>query len=271
MSEKLNARSKDMLDKPKVKEWFDTHPEAWNHFDMARAALLSYYRSENHGFINRATHPEYRFNDVSDSFVRINVSRRHSMVRFTISRKNVAPELRRAHCKKVANRWGELYQVADFQIDGKESLSALYQFLDTSSRHLANFGRIKQAASVPPIGVKNPRRMQTYVETIERNQAVVSWILAEAGGRCECCRLEAPFITTSGAPYLEVHHVRHLWDDGSDTVSNAVAVCPNCHRELHHGEKRHQLVEQLYRTVRRLKEELGRLTSNAVDEDLAKV
>ncbi|WP_342542729.1 HNH endonuclease signature motif containing protein [Paenisporosarcina sp. FSL H8-0542] len=36
-------------------------------------------------------------------------------------------------------------------------------------------------------------------------------------------------------PYLEVHHIKRLADNGEDSVENAIAVCPNCHRELHFG------------------------------------
>ena len=36
-------------------------------------------------------------------------------------------------------------------------------------------------------------------------------------------------------PYLEVHHIIRLADDGDDSVENAIALCPNCHREAHFG------------------------------------
>ena len=51
---------------------------------------------------------------------------------------------------------------------------------------------------------------------------------------CEECGLPAPFVRASdGTPYLEVHHRQPLASDGLDTVDNAVAVCPNCHRKAH--------------------------------------
>ncbi|MBE7567833.1 hypothetical protein [Acidithiobacillus sp. HP-11] len=33
-----------------------------------------------------------------------------------------------------------------------------------------------------------------------------------------------------------MHRVRQLADNGSDTVTNAVALCPNCDREVHYVE-----------------------------------
>ena len=38
------------------------------------------------------------------------------------------------------------------------------------------------------------------------------------------------------SPYLEVHHIHLLAEGGDDSVDNARALCPNCHRKAHHGE-----------------------------------
>ncbi len=37
-------------------------------------------------------------------------------------------------------------------------------------------------------------------------------------------------------PYLEVHHRIPLAKKGEDTVANAIALCPNCHRKSHYGD-----------------------------------
>ncbi|EPF2678700.1 HNH endonuclease [Vibrio vulnificus] len=52
-------------------------------------------------------------------------------------------------------------------------------------------------------------------------------------------------MTASGKPYLEVHHLIRLIDDGPDTPLNCVAVCPNCHRELHYSSEQRALTEKL--------------------------
>lgn len=77
-------------------------------------------------------------------------------------------------------------------------------------------------------------------------------MLQQANGQCENCELPAPFNGADGLPYLEVHHVRQLADNGTDTVTNAVALCPNCHRELHYGENAQTLVALLHERVGRL-------------------
>lgn len=68
-----------------------------------------------------------------------------------------------------------------------------------------------------------------------RNPAVAAEVLFNARGICAKCDCPAPFKTRSGQPYLEVHHRVPLASGGSDTVANAEALCPNCHREKHYG------------------------------------
>ena len=65
--------------------------------------------------------------------------------------------------------------------------------------------------------------------------------------------MSAPFSKEDGVPYLEVHHVVHLANDGSDTTANTVAACPNCHRALHLASNKHSLIDSLYAKVGRLK------------------
>jgi 5-methylcytosine-specific restriction protein A len=69
-----------------------------------------------------------------------------------------------------------------------------------------------------------------------RNPDVVAEVLERAEGKCERCGHEAPFKRKKdGQPYLEVHHKIQLSLGGEDTVNNALALCPNCHRYLHFG------------------------------------
>ena len=104
----------------------------------------------------------------------------------------------------------------------------------------------------PPAGNSNPPRRQVAVEQTVRDPSVVEWVLAYAAGRCECCNQPAPFFREDGTPYLEVHHVKWLAQGGADTVRNAVALCPNCHRQLHYGTNAALLVARLVLRVERL-------------------
>lgn len=80
-----------------------------------------------------------------------------------------------------------------------------------------------------------PKKSSAIVTTYDRNSDVIAEVLHRANGVCERCHQPAPFIKVDGRPYLEVHHVIPLSQNGEDTVENAEALCPNCHREKHYG------------------------------------
>lgn len=83
---------------------------------------------------------------------------------------------------------------------------------------------------------KIPESHLTSVVSYKRNPDVVAEVLKRANGICEECGKEAPFLRSKdNSPYLEVHHKIQLSKGGEDTVQNAIAVCPNCHRKLHYG------------------------------------
>lgn len=95
---------------------------------------------------------------------------------------------------------------------------------------------LKQSKISAPTGVKEPKKAYSSINQYERDPKVKAWILKEAKGACESCLCKAPFFNSNDEPYLEVHHIKSLSDSGSDTITNAVALCPNCHREIHYGK-----------------------------------
>lgn len=103
-----------------------------------------------------------------------------------------------------------------------------------------------------PKGSQKPETSISQVMQYKRDPQVKAWVLKKAEGVCECCGHDAPFETTDGQPFLEVHHVKKLAEGGSDTTTNAVAICPNCHRALHYGMMAKELVESLLKKVPRL-------------------
>jgi 5-methylcytosine-specific restriction enzyme A len=70
-------------------------------------------------------------------------------------------------------------------------------------------------------------------KTYRRAAAIKRLARQRANGVCEGCWTAAPFVLASGEPYLEVHHLTRLADDGPDHPDHVVAVCPNCHRRAH--------------------------------------
>lgn len=71
------------------------------------------------------------------------------------------------------------------------------------------------------------------IEQFERNPYVVETIKRKAKGACQLCGKQGPFNNKNGEPFLEVHHIVWLSKGGEDTIENAVALCPNCHRRMH--------------------------------------
>jgi len=83
---------------------------------------------------------------------------------------------------------------------------------------------------------KLPKAILTKSVVFERNPDVVAEVLYQAKGACGLCGKNAPFLRkTDRSPYLEVHHKIRIIDGGEDTVANAIALCPNCHRKEHFG------------------------------------
>ncbi|MBV1836208.1 HNH endonuclease signature motif containing protein [Acetobacter estunensis] len=84
-----------------------------------------------------------------------------------------------------------------------------------------------------------------------RSKAVRDYVLARAAGACESCRSPAPFLTSSGQPYLEAHHIHKLSDGGPDHPNSVAALCPNCHRQAHFGAHQIALNDTLLERVQR--------------------
>ncbi len=83
-----------------------------------------------------------------------------------------------------------------------------------------------------------PTKVVINQTIFKRNPYVVAEVLERANGYCEMCKNKAPFLRDNdGTPYLEVHHIVSLSNDGDDTVENTIALCPNCHRRVHYGKK----------------------------------
>lgn len=97
---------------------------------------------------------------------------------------------------------------------------------------LSSDERLRLLAKAP----RKPERKTATITVFTRNPVVIAEVLARAGGHCEVCLDSAPFLKKKdGTPYLEVHHKVRLADDGDDTIGNAIALCPNCHRRKHYG------------------------------------
>lgn len=91
-----------------------------------------------------------------------------------------------------------------------------------------------------------PQAIRILRTEFQRNPDVTATVLLSADGRCDFCQSPAPFVRAAdGTPYLEVHHIIALSAGGEDTVRNTVALCPNCHRKVHHGGDKERHNQQM--------------------------
>lgn len=120
------------------------------------------------------------------------------------------------------------------------------QILELRAAKLEKYPMLKT-----PEGIAKPQVVDSLRKTYVRDPEVRAWIRQKAKGICEGCGQDAPF-EMDGTPFLEVHHVKHLACGGSDLVTNAVALCPNCHRRCHHSSDREAFSKSLYEKVNRL-------------------
>jgi len=97
--------------------------------------------------------------------------------------------------------------------------------------------RALEAATTTSIANVRDAR-QTYYR---RSWLVKTYVCARANGVCEACGKPAPFVRADGTPYLEPHHTRRVSDGGPDDPRWVAAICPNCHREIHHGRQGNDL------------------------------
>jgi 5-methylcytosine-specific restriction protein A len=94
-----------------------------------------------------------------------------------------------------------------------------------------------------------PEKRQYSVEVYNRDPEVRRQALERAGGECEYCG-QSGFIMADGGIFLESHHVIPLHENGNDLLSNVAALCPNHHREAHHGKNKVEIRETLLRKLK---------------------
>ncbi len=95
---------------------------------------------------------------------------------------------------------------------------------------------------------RSPQQHEVTGKVWERDRKVRDAALTRAAGKCELCH-EPGFRMAGGGIYLETHHVVPLSEKGGDHERNVVALCPNDHREAHHGKSRDVIRARLLATL----------------------
>lgn len=148
--------------------------------------------------------------------------------------KGVYKYVKDEHDPSNDSRWFILHKVSSFETDKivtqNEYEREVSKQVDISKRRFKEErrNRLQNAA-------KAPDTVTVTSTQFVRNGDVIVEVLERAKGVCEQCKKPAPFLRKDLTPYLEVHHIKPLAEGGDDTVENAIAICPNCHRAAHHA------------------------------------
>jgi len=95
---------------------------------------------------------------------------------------------------------------------------------------------------------RKPERREVSGQVFIRSSLVRDNVLLRANGKCEWCS-QPGFPTAGDGISLETHHIIPLSEDGLDTESNVTALCPNHHREAHHGKIRDEMRKELLKRL----------------------
>lgn len=98
--------------------------------------------------------------------------------------------------------------------------------------------------SLQAMETEETKRRQVTGTAFCRSADVRRQVLKRAQGHCEYCGDEG-FHTANDEIYLETHHIMPLSSNGPDNISNVAALCPNHHREAHHGKNHKEIQEYL--------------------------
>jgi hypothetical protein len=110
---------------------------------------------------------------------------------------------------------------------------------DELGRELARKAKPATVLALAKKAKGKPSKKVVMREDFQRNPSVVAGAIVRSGGECEMPKCDRDLFSRDDATsYLEVHHVVPLGEGGDDTLANAAALCPHCHRELHYGKNR---------------------------------
>lgn len=226
-------RSRNLDRKPNARDWVESDSERSALFLEVIRALEQGYGGEFSGFVDFAP-AEYRFNGKESGGYVLLRARSNGSVRAQVQ---LGPD---EWTELELENSGELnalicliteYRLANFDFENETSQACF----DEAVRAALNDPESERKERLRKANPE-PKKVWRKVAVFVRNPDVVAEVLRRADGDCEACGVAAPFIRRSnGTPYLEVHHRKQLSDGGDDTVENAVALCPNCHRNQHVG------------------------------------
>jgi predicted restriction endonuclease len=78
------------------------------------------------------------------------------------------------------------------------------------------------------------KRKEFIISRLDRDSLLVKNIKNMEDYLCQICGRKLINLK-SNQPYSEVHHIKPLSHEGTDTIDNVINLCPLCHRLFHLG------------------------------------
>lgn len=78
-----------------------------------------------------------------------------------------------------------------------------------------------------------PTEREYYVEVFARDRRVRREAIEQFGDNCMIDRCQNAFKTEQGKNYIEVHHIKPLFEGGEDRIWNLAILCAHHHRLTH--------------------------------------
>jgi 5-methylcytosine-specific restriction protein A len=150
-----------------------------------------------------------------------------------------------AHYENAPDTDDVLRKAIVFELTPIEEFNQLQEAKDPELLSLAqeSLATLRQKALDQSVDAVTPQERKSVWR--RRSTAIRIYVLKRASGNCEGCHATAPFKRPDGEPYLEPHHIRRLSDGGPDHPRWVIALCPNCHRRVHHAHDASDYNEQL--------------------------
>lgn len=148
----------------------------------------------------------------------------------------IIPEYTNIKIKRVKNAAGGYNYTFLFELEEPSDTKSMFEEQSKKAEITArkkSHNDLLKAAQSHSKKTKKGKKRSVKTNVYERNADVAAYVKVRANGKCDLCEEKAPFADKHGNPYLEEHHVKRLADGGADTIDNAVALCPNCHRKMH--------------------------------------
>lgn len=261
MTEKRSPKNPDPNSKSRVAAWYKSNPICKIHVERLIFELGRFIVDDSdHGYLNMKDQNFYRFGNSFASFGNAHVffNKSYSTVQFWLNSPRQKAHIPVGGFRKILKSKDstDLYAV-EFKIPHGASFEPIIDYVERNAipgwaqnpKRDSKFqdafdNEVAAATNITPeqrrLKIKKfpklPVKIEIKTQSFIRNPYVVAEVLLRARGKCEKCSEEAPFRRRDGSPYLEVHHKIQLAFQGEDTVDNAEALCPNCHREQHFGQ-----------------------------------